>query len=73
MIFPNRMKNPRTLMSIGMTCLVIALLWPRILHPTAHFGPDFMDGVRGGLFGVSIDMNLWSAILAGRQRRCGQN
>jgi len=65
MIFPNRMRNPRN--------LVIALLWPRILHPTAHFGPDFMDGVRGGLLGVSLDMNLSSAILAGRQKRSAQN
>ncbi|MGA2483973.1 MAG: hypothetical protein ABSF92_12740 [Candidatus Acidiferrales bacterium] len=71
MIFRNRLKDPGAMMSIGMICLVIALLLPRVLHPTAHFGPDFMDGVQGGLFGISIGMNLWSARLAARQRRCG--
>jgi hypothetical protein len=70
MISPNRPKDPKALMSIGMMFLVLALIWPRFLHLGANLGPDWIDGVRGMLFGVSIGMNLWSVRLAARQRRC---
>ena len=67
MILPDRLKNPRALMSIGMACLLPALLWPRFVHPTAA-GLDLADFVRGVLFGLSFGMNLWSVALTARQR-----
>jgi hypothetical protein len=57
------------MMSIGMMCLVIALVWPRCFHATANFSPNLIDGMRGMLFGIAIGMNLWSARLAARQRQ----
>jgi hypothetical protein len=42
MIYPNRLKHTRTLMPIGMLCLVIALICPRYI---ARLGrPDWSDG-----------------------------
>ncbi len=70
MIFPNRLKQPQALMSIGMLFLVIALAWPRYIHLNGGLGPGWIDGVRGMLFGVSIGINLMSVRLAGRRRRC---
>lgn len=73
MIFRNRLKDPKAMMSIGMVCLVVALLWPRFLPLTGNMGPNWIDGVRGLLFGMSIGMNLMSLTLMARQRRCGGN
>lgn len=70
MISKIQLKNPKKLVSLGMMCLVIAVVWPRFLHPATHFGQDWSDGVRGILFGISIGVNLWSVRLASRQRRC---
>ena len=63
MFFPNRMKNPKALMSIGKFCLAASLSFTRFVHPTAHFGPDLLDGTRGLLTGLSIGMSLWSVML----------
>jgi len=71
MIFPNRLKQPQALISLGMLFLVIALAWPRYIHLTGGLDPGWIDAVRGLLFGVSIGINLMSVGLAARQRRCG--
>lgn len=64
MIYPNRLKHTRTLMPIGMLCLVIALICPRYI---ARLGrPDWSDGVCGLLFGLSIGLNLLSVVQANR-------
>lgn len=68
MNFSDRRREPAVLLTIGMMCLAFALALPRFVHPTAQFGPDLMDGVRGFVFGVSIGMNLWSVILAKREK-----
>jgi len=73
MIFSKRPNDPRVLMPLGMLCLALAFILPRFFHPTGNFGPDFMDGLQGGLLGMSIGLNLFSAVVAGRQRRCGQS
>jgi hypothetical protein len=73
MIFQNRLKNPRVMMSIGMMCLAIAIVGPWFCHPTSKFWLDTMEGVRGMLIGVSLVLNLGSFRLAKRQRRCNAN
>lgn len=63
-----RQLNPSTAMRIGMTSLIVALMWPRLVHPTASFGPDLSDAAQGLLFGVAIGMNLLSVALNNRRR-----
>lgn len=71
MILRNRMnaKAPQAIMSIGMLCLILALVRPRFLHLATNLGPDWTDGLRGLLFGLSIGLNLVSVSLSARQRR----
>jgi hypothetical protein len=68
-----QLKNPMTMMPIGMLCLVIALVGPKIFHPTGQVATDWVDGVQGLLFGLSIGINLCAVRLASRQRRCSEN
>jgi hypothetical protein len=68
MLLPNRMKNPKTLMALGMSCLVVAIVSSNL--PTLRLlGPNWSHGLRGFLFGLSIGLNLWSVRLAPRQRQ----
>lgn len=69
MIFRNRMKNPKTMMLLGMLCLAMANVWPRFLHLGASLGPDWIDAIRGVLFGLGIGLSLMAAKLNGRRRR----
>jgi hypothetical protein len=62
------MKNPKTLMALGMSCLAVAIVSSKL--PTLRLlGPNWSDGLRGFLFGLSIGLNLWSVRLAARQRQ----
>jgi hypothetical protein len=54
----NERFNPAIPMRIGMASLLIALLWPWLVHPTPTFGPDLLDGIQGFLFGFAIGMSL---------------
>ena len=67
MFLETRLKDPTTIMRIGMACLLIALLWPRFVHATGGLSPDWIDGIRGMLFGVAIGMNLLSLTLTRRR------
>jgi hypothetical protein len=69
MIFQNRLRNPRIFMPIGMMCLALALLSQRFFHLATNFDKDWFDAVCGLLFGLSIGMNLISAVVCARQRR----
>ena len=61
-------KNPGALMTMGMSCLVLGVLWPNIVPHIAGIGPNAGHFLRGVLFGVSIAMNLMSIVIAKRQR-----
>ena len=52
------MNNPKLLLRLGMTFLVLALLSQRFLHPTAGISENLLDGAKGVLFGVAIAFNL---------------
>jgi hypothetical protein len=68
MNFRNRKTEPAVMMSIGMLCLASALAWPRFVPLTFHAGPDWIDGIRGVLFGMAIGLNLLSVMKTAKQR-----
>ena len=70
MIFRKRLNDPKHMMLIGVSCLALANIWPRFLHLTFNFGPDFIDAIRGLLYGLGIGLTLLSARLNSRKRRC---
>ncbi len=65
MTLRNRLKEPNTLMRIGLVCLVLGNL-SRFVHPSSNFPADLIDGMTGLLFGVSIACLLMSIRLRGR-------
>ena len=69
MILQKRLKDPQTMMRIGMVCLMISLIWPRFIHLNFNLGTDLIDAVRGFLLGISISMNLLAVRLKCLQRR----
>jgi hypothetical protein len=71
MIFRNRQKNPQTMIFVGMLFMVLFNAWPRLLHLTFNLGPDWIDAIRGYLFGVSASLLLWAVRLKCCQRRHG--
>lgn len=56
----NRLKNPGTMMRIGLVCLILAGLSRWFLHPTPVLGQGFLDGTTGLLYGLSIGCLLLS-------------
>jgi hypothetical protein len=68
-----KMQNPRPLLAFGMTCLVIAILLMRFVHPAGQAAQNLSHGIGGMFMGISIVMNLWSVIIGARQRRCAVN
>lgn len=65
-----RRLTPATAMRIGMATWIAAVLWSRLVHPTAIVGRDLIDAVQGVLFGVAIGFNLLS-VARNARRRCG--
>jgi hypothetical protein len=68
MTFRNRMNNPKTVVGVGMSFLVIAIALPAVFHPTTQFGLDLVHGVRGVAIGLSLIFSLQSARPIGRIR-----
>ncbi|MDT4898479.1 MAG: hypothetical protein QOH25_3556 [Acidobacteriota bacterium] len=71
MIFRSRIKNYKTLMLCGMACLALANIWPRFFHFEASLGTDWVDAIRGFLYGLGIGLNLLTVLLNRRQRQSG--
>ncbi|MFL5469836.1 MAG: hypothetical protein ACJ78R_04725 [Gemmatimonadaceae bacterium] len=72
MILGSKSVDPKKLMLIGCSFLVVAIA-TRIIHPNFGFGDDAQDFVNGMFIGISIGVNLWAALLFGRQRRSGRS
>ncbi len=70
MMFPNQRRNVGALVAIGMMCLAIGTIFPYIVHPASSFGQNWVHGIRGLLYGISIGMNLRALILGRRQSPC---
>ena len=64
----DRMRNPNTMMRLGMASLLVANVARYFLHPIVGFGQGLIDGTVGLLFGVAIGCLLLSLRL--RDRRC---
>ena len=47
-------RNPATMFRIGLTSLVVALLFQYFVHRTTRFSEGFADGASGVLFGIAI-------------------
>lgn len=58
MLLHNRLRDPRALITAGTSCLAIALLAQRFLHPDADFWQGFVAGLTAVLIGLSIVLNL---------------
>jgi hypothetical protein len=72
MLLQSRTRHLKALMPIGMLCLAVAIMWPNFIHPSSQAGKNWMEGLRGMLFGISIALNLGWVWLANRQRHCRQ-
>jgi hypothetical protein len=66
-MFRNRQMDPKTIFRLGMLCLLISILAPRLLHPASGFGQDLLDGARGVLLGASLALSLWALRLGARR------
>ena len=64
MTFRYGLKNPETIIRVGLVSLVLASLSRWFLHPNANLGPELIDATNGVLYGVSI-----GCILLGISRR----
>ncbi len=67
MLFRKRIKGRNVLMTIGMNCLLIALVGRWFFHPATPIGADVADGIYGVLMGLAIAFNLMSVR---RSTRC---
>jgi hypothetical protein len=73
MTFRYRLRNPDTIMRVGLVCLVIASLSRWFLHPAATVVGNLVEGMTGVMFGLSIGCLLLAARLNGRRRRGEEN
>ncbi len=69
MTLGRRLDNPKPLIVAGMAVLAVAESWPRMLPIGRELGPDWIDGIRGALFGIAIPLLLRAAWLNGRSHR----
>jgi hypothetical protein len=54
MIFRNQLKNSKTIFRIGMLCLLAGSLVPLLPQPNSDFGQGILQGIRIGLFCITI-------------------
>ncbi len=67
MILGHRQGNPKALIVAGMALLALAESWPRLLPIGQGLGPDWIDGIRGALFGIGVPLLLRAAWLNGHR------
>jgi hypothetical protein len=68
MILRTSLKNPATLMRVGMALLALGLVSLRFLHPATPGVANVVDGLAGLVYGVAIACLLLSI----RLRRGGR-
>ena len=60
MLLENRLKDRKTLMQIGLVCLILGNATHFLIRPTGSPARDWVDGVFGLLIGLSIGLLLLS-------------
>jgi hypothetical protein len=70
MILRNRLHDRKTVIRLGMLCLLLFFLANWFLHPATAFWQGWVDEARGVLLGLGIGFNLWAVRLASRPH-CG--
>ena len=68
MIFKKERVDPKLVMRLGMLCLAISIVWPRLVPLTGNMGTDLVDGMKGLLLGLSLGLLFWGARLGGFRR-----
>lgn len=68
-MFADLFKEPRKLVAVGMSCLVIGLVLPEFFHPASQSHLNAIHFVRGLFMGISLGLNLAAVIVSARQRR----
>ncbi len=69
MILERAKRSPKGLIVAGMAVLAVAESWPRILPIGRGLSPDWIDGIRGALFGIAVPLLLWAVWINGRKGR----
>lgn len=67
------MKNPRAMMRVAMAFLLVFFIWPRFVHTTFGLSPDWVDGLRGVLIGVTLGLQFLILLRHGRGRCADEN
>lgn len=53
-MFLRKRLRPSALLRLGMACLAIGPILPRLVHPTTASAVDLLDGVRGLMLGLAM-------------------
>ena len=62
-----RIKDRKTMRTIGWVCLILGNGLPLLLHPAAPVAQNLVDGIHGLLLGVAIGCLLLSLQRTDRQ------
>jgi hypothetical protein len=62
-------RNISKSLPIGTIFLMIAIIWPKLIHSSSRLGHNGDDILRGAVFGLAIGMLMMTVINMRRQRR----
>ena len=63
MLLRNKLHDPQSMITVGVTCLAAGIIAQRFIHPPTDFWQGFVYGVSGALIGLSIVFNLRGLML----------
>ncbi len=67
MFLRNRLRDPQTMIGVGMFCLATGFVAQRFIHPPTEFWQGFVAGLSAVLIGVSIVFNVRGLMLRRKQ------
>ena len=67
------LKNPQTIIRVGMLCLLVSLTPRWLVHPSSAFWQDALDGARGFFLPVAVAFLVWGFRLSGRRQTDGRS
>lgn len=63
-------KKARMMMVVGMLSMCTGIILFSLVHPASAAGKDWLDGISGFFFGISIALNIGSFVFQKRLRHC---